>query len=74
MSDGELILYTTEDGQTEIQLRAIDATVWLTQIEIAELFQTSKQNVSLHVKNIIDDGELLAEATVKDNLTVQTDG
>ena len=74
MSDGELILYTTEDGQTEIQLRAIDATVWLTQIEIAELFQTSKQNVSLHVKNIIDDGELLAEATVKDNLTVQTEG
>lgn len=74
MSDGELILYTTEDGQTEIQLRAIDATVWLTQIEIAELFQTSKQNVSLHVKNIIDDGELLAKATVKDNLTVQTEG
>lgn len=74
MSDGELILYTTEDGQTDIQLRAIDETVWLTQIEIAELFQTSKQNVSLHVKNILDDGELEALTTVKDNLTVQTEG
>ena len=48
MSD--LILYTSEDGQTRLQLRADGKTIWLTQVEIAELFQTTKQNVSLHAK------------------------
>lgn len=72
--DGELILYTTEDGQSRIQLRAQDHTVWLSQAEIAELFDTSKQNVSLHLKNIFDEGELDARATVKDSLTVQAEG
>ncbi len=72
MSD--LILYTSEDGQTRMQLRADGKTVWLTQLEIAELFQTTKQNVSLHANNIFKDGELSPEATVKDSLTVQTEG
>lgn len=74
MSEGELILYRSPDGLTEIQLRAIDGTVWLAQAEIAELFQTSKQSVSYHVKQILDDGELTEGATVKEILTVQTEG
>lgn len=72
MSD--LILYSSEDGQTRLHLRVEAGTVWLTQLEIAELFQTTKQNVSLHAKNILEEGELRPEATVKDSLTVQTEG
>lgn len=70
----ELILYTSDDGATRLNLRVDADTLWLTQLEIAELFQTSKQNVSLHAKNIFDDDELRAEATVKESLTVQTEG
>lgn len=70
----ELILYTSDDGNTRIYLRTESETVWLSQLEIAELFQTSKQNVSLHAKNIFADGELLPEATVKESLTVQNEG
>ncbi|MBJ7277442.1 virulence RhuM family protein [Marinobacter salarius] len=70
----ELILYTSEDGQTQLHLRAESGNVWLTQLETAELFQTTKQNVSLHAKNIFEDGELTPEATVKESLTVRTEG
>jgi hypothetical protein len=70
----ELILYTSDDGNTRIHLRMEGETIWLSQLEIAELFQTSKQNVSLHAKNIFADGELHPEATVKDSLTVQHEG
>lgn len=69
-----LILYTTEDGKSQIQLRAEQQTVWLTQLEMAELFDATKQNISLHLKNIFADGELDTRATVKDSLTVQTEG
>ena len=69
-----LILYTTDDGRNLIQLRAEEQTVWLTQNEMAELFGTSKQNISLHLKNILADRELDAAATVKEFLTVQTEG
>lgn len=69
-----LVLYTSDDGETRLQLRAEGDTVWLTQLEIAELFQTTKNNISIHTKNIFDEGELSPEATVKDNLTVQTEG
>lgn len=54
----ELILYTTEDGRSQIKLRAKDQTVWLSQREMAELFDVSTDNVGLHLKNIFDDGEL----------------
>ena len=74
MSEGELILYTTDDGEAEIGLRAIDGTVWLTQAEVAELFATTKQNVSSHTRHIIDEGELLESATVKEYLTVRFEG
>ena len=70
----ELILYTTEDGRNQIKLRADQQTVWLTQLDIAELFDATKQNISLHLKNIFEDGELDAAATVKESLTVQTEG
>ena len=70
----ELILYTTEDGQNKIQLRADNGTVWLTQLEMAELFSATKQNISLHLKNLFADGELDPRATVKESLTVQTEG
>lgn len=70
----ELILYTSDDGQTQLHLRAESGSVWLTQLETAELFQTTKQNVSLHARNIFEDGELTPEATVKDSLTVRTEG
>lgn len=70
----ELILYTSDDGNVRLNLRAEAGSVWLTQAEIAELFQTTKQNVSLHAKNIFEDGELAPEATVKESLTVQTEG
>ena len=70
----QLILYTSEDGQSQVQLRADRGTVWLTQLEMAELFSASKQNISLHLKNIYQDGELDLAATVKESLTVQTEG
>src|SRR5690554_4455415 len=69
-----LLLYTSADGQTRLDLRAEGQTVWLTQLEIAELFQTSKQNVSLHAKNILAEGELLEKAVVKESLTTASDG
>ena len=70
----QLILYTSEDGQAQVQLRADLGTVWLTQLEMAELFNASKQNISLHLKNIYQDRELDPAATVKESLTVQTEG
>ncbi|MCF6312788.1 MAG: virulence RhuM family protein [Verrucomicrobiales bacterium] len=69
-----LILYTTDDGKSQIQLRAEQDTVWLTQLEIAELFNATKQNISLHLKNLFEDGELESAATVKESLTVQIEG
>lgn len=72
MSD--IVIYATEDGRNRIELRVEGGTVWLAQLEIAELFATSKQNVSLHIANILDDGELDTAATVKESLTVQTEG
>jgi hypothetical protein len=70
----QLILYTSEDGQSRIQLRAKGGTVWLTQLDMAELFHASKQNISLHLKNIFEDGEVDPAATIKQSLTVQTEG
>lgn len=74
MSKGEIVLYRTPDGLTEIQLRAIDGTVWLTQAQIAELFQVSPQNVTIHIRNILAEGELSEEATCKQDLQVRTEG
>jgi hypothetical protein len=69
-----LIIYTSDDGQTRINLRVEADTIWLSQLEIAELFQTTKQNVSLHAKNIFKDRELSPDSVVKDSLTTAADG
>lgn len=74
ISKGEILLYQTEDGNTRIDVRVQDESVWLTQAQMAELFQTTKQNVSLHIKNVYEEGELTPKATVKDSLTVQKEG
>ena len=70
----ELILYTTEDGKSQIKLRTKDQTVWLTQREMAELFDVSTNNVGLHLKNFYEDGELSREATTEETSVVQTEG
>ncbi len=70
----EIVIYSTEDGATKIDLRLEDGTVWLSQLQIAELFQTSKHNVSIHTKNIFEDEELTKVATVKESLTVRKEG
>ena len=72
--ENEIIIYQTQDGQTKIDVRLENETVWLTQNQMAELFQTTKQNVSLHIKNIFEEGELSEKSTVKDYLTVQQEG
>ncbi|MDP2791530.1 MAG: hydroxyacid dehydrogenase, partial [Rectinemataceae bacterium] len=70
MSDkGDLIVYTSDDGRVAVSLRAVDGSVWLTQLELAELFTTSKQNISLHINNILSEGELPEQAVVKEYLT-----
>lgn len=65
-----IIIYQTQDGQTKIDVRLENETIWLTQNQMAELFQTTKQNVSLHIKNIFEEGELSENSIVKDYLTV----
>ena len=74
MEENKIIIYQTEDGQTQIDVRLENETVWLTQAQMVELFQTTKQNVSLHVGNVFKEGELEQEATVKEYLTVQKEG
>ncbi len=70
----QIIIYNTEDGKSKINLKLEDGTVWLNQLQIAELFQTSKQNVSKHIKAILEDGELSEVSTVNSQLTVQKEG
>ena len=70
----EIIIYQTEDGHTKIDVRMEDETVWLSQAQMAELFQTTKQNVSLHINHAFDEGELELSTTVKEYLTVQNEG
>lgn len=70
----QLILYTSEDGRSQIQLRAEGGMVWLSQLEMAELFQTSKQNVAKHLKAIFADQDLNEESVVNHWLTTAADG
>ncbi len=70
----EIILYQTEDGRTRVQCRFEDETLWLTQAQIGELFQTTPQNVTLHLKAIFAEGELVEAATCKDCLQVRKEG
>lgn len=72
--DSEILIYQSDSGETRLEVRLQNETVWLTQNLIAEVFETTKQNVSLHVKNIYEEGELAPEATVKEYLTVRREG
>ncbi len=70
----QFLLYTTEDGKVKIETRLEADTVWLTQTQMAELFQSTQQNISLHIQNIFDEGELSAGATHKKYLSVRREG
>ena len=70
----ELVLYTTEDGSAQFFLRAEEGTVWLSQSELADLFQTSVQNINIHIKNVLDEGELSEVGTIKNDLIVRPEG
>ncbi len=72
--ENDIIIYTTEDGQVKIEVKLEEENVWLTQNAMAELFDTTKQNISNHIQNVFDEGELKQEATVKESLTVQNEG
>lgn len=74
MPEGELILYTTEDGAAHIQLRAIDGSVWLSLNQIADLFGRDKSVISRHIKAVFDDGELAPESVVARHATTAADG
>ena len=69
---GQLLIYS--DGGLNLQVRLDGQTVWLTQAQMAELYQTTKQNISLHIQNVFDDKELPADAVVKEYLTTAADG
>jgi len=73
-SNNQIVIYQSEDGQTQVDVRLENETVWLTQAQMVELFQTTKQNVSLHVGNVFKEGELEEKSTVKEYLTVQKEG
>ncbi len=73
-SNNQIVIYQSEDGQTQVDVRLENETVWLTQAQMVELFQTTKQNVSLHVGNVFKEGELEEKSTVKEYLTVRKEG
>jgi hypothetical protein len=73
-SKGQFLVYNAEDGTVKIDVKLSDETVWLTQQLMAELFQTTKQNISLHVNNIYKEQELFPKTTVKEYLTVRKEG
>lgn len=73
-SFGEILVYRAVDKKTRVNVRFDGKTAWLTQADMAELFQTTKQNVSLHVQNIFKEGELIRKSVVKDSLTTAADG
>ena len=74
MEDNNIILYTTEDGLAQFTLRELGQQLWLTQLEIAELYQTSKQNISKHIKAILAENELAENSVVNFQLTTAADG
>ena len=70
----DMILYTTEDGRSQVKLRAKDETVWLSQRDMAQLFDVSTDNVGLHLKNIFADGELEAASVTEESSVTAADG
>lgn len=74
MKENKVIIYTTNDGKTKIDVRLEEETLWLTQTQMCELYQTSKSNVSEHIKHIFEEEELVKEATVRKFRIVQMEG
>ncbi|HNN06583.1 MAG TPA: virulence RhuM family protein [Leptospiraceae bacterium] len=74
MNTGEILIYQNKDGNLKIDVLLEEDTVWLSQKQMAELYQTTKQNISLHIQNIYEEGELTESSTVKEILTVQKEG
>ena len=74
MEKQELVIYSTEDGKTRVSVRLQDGSVWLSQAQMAELFQTTPQNITQHIKNIYSEGELTENTTCKDFLQVVNRG
>ena len=70
----DMIIYNTEDGKSKISLKLENGTVWLNQLEIAEFFETTKQNVSKHIRAIFEDRELLEKVVVNYQLTTTQHG
>ena len=71
MAGNNIIIYTTEDGLSQFTLRELGSQLWLSQLEIAKLYQKSKQNISKHIKAIFDESEFDENSTVNFQLTVQ---
>ncbi len=74
MEENKIIIYQSEDGETQIDVRLENETVWLTQAQMAELFQKTPQNITMHIRNAYNEGELDKESTCKEFLQVQTEG
>lgn len=74
MEQDKIVIYQTEDGQTQIDVRLENETVWLTQAQMAELFQKTSQNITMHIRNAYKEGELEENATCKEFLQVQQEG
>ncbi len=74
MTENNIIIYNTADGKASVSLLTKDGTAWLSQSQLAELFTTSKQNISLHIQNIFEEGELAQNSVVKEYLTTASDG
>ena len=74
MNKNKVIIYTASDGQTKIDVKLEDETLWLTQAQMCELYQTSKSNVSEHIKHIIEEGELQEDSVVRKFRTTAADG
>ena len=73
-SNSEIVLYQTEDGKTRLEVQFQGETAWLSQAQMAELFQTTVPNVSMHIRNVFAEGELQPVVTVKESLTVRQEG
>lgn len=73
-NESQILLYQTEDGKQRIEVHLQDETVWLSQKLMAELFQTTPQNINMHLKNIFSEGEIVADAVIKESLITASDG
>jgi len=74
MDESNIIIYQTEDGKTSVSLLTKDGSVWMNQNQLAELFDTSKQNIGQHISSILDDNELEQNSVVKNYFTTAADG